>query len=179
MNAATYSALASAIIALAALVFSIVSFNRQQIRADRQQARAEKLAVDSVKPLLWIQSQVYIDIKSIRLRNHGLGPAVIKSARFEKEGYQPTDSVVKLFSGLSNFAWVTFVNLPKGRVVAAQSDITLVKQTLEHLRGQGVEEEDALTILRRFQDEKRGIKVYIEYYDIFGNEMEPLEATLN
>ena len=36
MNAATYSALASAIIALAALVFSIVSFNRQQIRADRQ-----------------------------------------------------------------------------------------------------------------------------------------------
>ena len=140
MNADTYSALASAIIALAALVFSIVSFNRQQIRADRQQARAEKLAVDSVKPLLWIQSQVYIDIKSIRLRNHGLGPAVIKSARFEKEGYQPTDSIVKLFSGLSNFAWVTFVNLPKGRVVAAQSDITLVKQTLEHLRGQRVEE---------------------------------------
>jgi hypothetical protein len=179
VNADTYSALASAIIALAALAFSIVSFNRQQVRADRQQARAEKLAMDSVKPLLWIQSQVYADLKSIRLRNHGLGPAVIKSARFEKEGHEPTNSIVKLFSQLSNVAWVTYVNLPKGRVVATQSDISLVKQTLEHLRGQGVEQKDALAILRRIQNEKKGIKVYIEYYDIFGNEMEPLEETLN
>lgn len=178
MNAGTYSALGSAVIALAALIFSIVSFNRQQARAERQQARAEKLAMDSVKPLLWIQSQVYTDVKSIRLRNHGLGPAVIKSARFEKEGCQPTDSIVKLFDQLSNAAWVTYVNLPKGRVVAAQSDISLVKQTLQHLRGQGIEEKNALALLRRFQSGKKGIKVYIEYYDIFGNEMEPLKDTL-
>jgi hypothetical protein len=178
MNADTYSALASAVIALAALIFSIVSFSRQQVRAERQQARAEKLAMDSVKPLLWVQSQVYLDVKSIRLRNHGLGPAVIKSARFEKEGHQPTNNIVNLFEQPSTVAWVTYANLPKGRVVAAQSDISLVKQTLEHLRDQGIEERNALTLLHQFQDEKKGIKVHIEYYDIFGNEMEPLEDTL-
>lgn len=70
---------------LAALIFSIVSFSRQQDRADKQQARAEKLTVDSVKPLLWIQGQNYIDLKSVQLRNHGLGPAIIKLARFDKK----------------------------------------------------------------------------------------------
>ena len=50
-------AIASVIIALAALIFSIVSFSRQQDQADKQQARAEKLTVDSVKPLLWIQGR--------------------------------------------------------------------------------------------------------------------------
>jgi len=179
MDAGTLSALASAVIALAALVFSIVSFNRQQVRAEQQQARAEKLTMDSVKPLLWIQSQIYADAKSIRLRNHGLGPAIIKSARFEKEGHQSSDNLVELFSRLSNVAWATYVNLPKGRVVAAQTDISLVKQTLEHLLGQGIDEESSLDILRRFQDEKRGIKVYIEYSDIFGNEMEPLREVLH
>jgi hypothetical protein len=52
MDEQSLMAIASVIIALAALIFSIVSFSRQQDRADKQQARPEKLTVDSVKPLL-------------------------------------------------------------------------------------------------------------------------------
>ena len=57
MDEQSSMAIASVIIALAALIFSIVSFSRQQDQADKQQARAEKLTVDSVKPLLWIQGR--------------------------------------------------------------------------------------------------------------------------
>jgi hypothetical protein len=80
----------SAIIALAALMFSIVSFKHQQDRADSY-ARA------SVKPLLSIKSQTYVDLKSIRIVNYGVGPAVIRKAEFRRgsEGV-PTNKIVDL-----------------------------------------------------------------------------------
>lgn len=42
-------------------------------------------------------------------------------------------------------------------------------------RSQDISEEAGLELLRRIQREKKGIKVHIEYLDIFGNEMEPVE----
>lgn len=173
MDEQSLTAIVSVIVAVAALIFSIVSFNRQQDRADSQQARAEKLAVDSVKPLLWIQGQNYVDLKSVQLRNHGLGPALIKLARFERDGTS-TDNLVELFSQTGH-AWVTYVNLPPKRVIPAGGTISLVKQSLENLQGQGMDDAPALSILDRIQREKKGIKVRIEYLDIFGNEMEAVD----
>jgi hypothetical protein len=172
------TAIASVVVAVAALVFSVISFNRQQGRADEQQARAEKLAIDSVKPLLWIQGQNYTNLKSVQLRNHGLGPAVIKLARFERDGVS-TDNLIDLFSVAGGTAaWVTYVNLPPKRVVAAGADISLIKQSLEHLLNQGVSDASAARILDRIQETKKGIKVHIEYLDIFGNDIEPLDFTI-
>ena len=147
------------------MIFSIVSFGRQQDRADKQQARAEKLTVDSVKPLLWIQGQNYIDLKSVQLRNHGLGPAIIKLARFNKNG-NSTENLVELFSK-TRAAWATYVNLPPKRVIAGDT-ISLIKQSLEHLTGQGLDDKSAMRILDQIQQEKEGIMVRTEYYDIFG-----------
>lgn len=177
--------LASVVIALCALIFSIVSFNRQQARAEQQQTRSEKLSVDSVKPLLWLQCQSYTDIKSIQIRNYGLGPAVIKEARFTR-GQNSTDNIVDLFNHLSftetsppqRIRWETFINLPPRRAIPPQGDISLIKQSLNNLRSQGLEEGTALERLRRIQRERRGINAHIEYLDIFGNEMEPLDLTL-
>jgi hypothetical protein len=179
MSAQTLTAGASAIIALAALFFSIVSFQFQQRRADR-------LAKGNVKPKLWIISQGYGDLKSIQLWNHGVGPAIIKSAQFEKAG-ERTDSIVKLFKAVNSddhtqarpVKWVKFVGLKSGRAIPAQGYITLVEQSLKYLRDQGIDDDAARRLLDRWQAEKTGIKITIEYEDILGHKMEPFQETLN
>jgi hypothetical protein len=175
MDAQSLIALSSVIVALAALVFSVVSFRRQQDRADEQQARAEKLTSESVKPLLWIQGQDYVDLKALQLRNHGLGPAVIKHALFEKNGVS-TENMVELFPQ-TGIAWDTYVNLPPKRVIAAGGNISLVKLSLNNLQNQGLDDGSALKILDQAQEAKKGIRIRIEYFDIFGNEMEPIDYT--
>ena len=162
--------IASALIALAALGFSIYSFQSQQ-------ARAERHAVANVRPLLSMKSLNYEDHKAIKLMNYGLGPAIIKRAVFSKGG-NSTDRAVDLFQ-LDIAEWERFQNLPTDRAVPAQGEIVLVEQTLGHLIKQGYSENDAYALLSQWRDQKSGIEVYIEYQDIFGNNMEPLEDKLN
>lgn len=164
--------LMSVIIALGALGFSIYSFQRQQERAD-------KYAQASVKPLLSIKSQGYTDLKSIRLMNYGVGPAIIRKAEFRRDPLEkPTNRLVNLFR-LDNIVWESFVNLPEKRAIPAGEDITLVKQSLQHLIAQGFDEAEGLRLLEDWQIQKKGILVRIEYEDIYGNEMKPLVETLN
>lgn len=167
----------STLAAIAALIFSMVSFRRQQLRADAQQLRAERLSIDSVKPLLWIATQSYVDMKSIQIRNHGLGPAIIESASFEKNG-KSTSHLVELFANLGAASWITYVDLPPKLVIPAGSHLLLVKQSLEHLLNQGMNDADAIKLLEQIQNQKKGIKVFIIYFDIFGNKMAPVDFTL-
>ena len=162
--------IASALIALAALGFSIYSFKSQQ-------ARAEQHAVANVRPLLSMQSLNYVDHKAIKLMNYGLGPAIVKRAVFSKGG-KSTDRIVDLFQ-LDIARWERFQNLPTDRAVPAQAEIVLVEQTLAHLVNQGYSENHACTLLSQWRAQKSGIEVYVEYQDIFGNNMEPLEDKLN
>jgi hypothetical protein len=165
------ASICSVIIAFAALIFSIVSFKRQQDRADTY-ARA------SVKPLLSIKSQIYDDLKSIRIVNYGVGPAVIGKAEFRRgsEGV-PTNKIVDLFN--LNIVWESFVNVLPNRAIPAEGEILLIKASLAHLRGQGHDEKTALAILDQWQRQKTGIFVRIEYEDIYGNPMIPLDDILN
>jgi hypothetical protein len=183
MDAQSWTALASAVIALAALAFSAISFQRQQAQAKRQQDRAEELTMANVKPFLLIQSQTYQNLKSIRITNNGLGPAIIKLAEFRKPGGTPTDKIVELFDHLRKTEprwrmWERFVNVSQNSAIPVQGDLLLIKQSLEHLQKQGVEEAVGLKLLSEWQKEKKGIEVYIEYEDIFGRKMEPLIDTL-
>lgn len=164
------ASICSAIIAFAALIFSIVSFKRQQDRADAY-ARA------GVKPLLSIKSQKFGHLKSIRIVNYGVGPAVIKMAEFRRgpEGV-PTNEIVDLFN--LNIVWESFVNVPPNRAIPAEGEILLIKESLAHLLGLGHNEKTALTILNQWQSQKTGIHVRIEYEDIYGNPMTPLEEIL-
>jgi hypothetical protein len=189
---ATIAAITSAVIALAALGFTIFSFRRQQDRADKQlaqadkqQVQAERFAFSSVRPILRINPQSYRNLKSLRLSNHGLGPAIVTEARFEKNGQPPTPKVVDLFQHLfvsahypqGQLLWETFQDVWPGLALPAQKDILLIKQSATHLIDQGMSEDAALDLLRKWQDERRGIRVYINYTDIYGNKMEPLDFT--
>lgn len=162
--------LSAVIIASTSLIFSIVSFKKQQ-------ARAEIHASASVKPLLSIKSQKYIDLKSIRIENYGVGPAVIRKAEFRRgpEG-TPTNNIVDLFA--LDIVWESFVNAPPNRAIPAQGEIVLIKESLAHLLGQGYDENAARSILNQWQEQKTGILVRIEYEDIYGTPMQVLEETL-
>lgn len=161
----------SALIALSALLFSVFSFKKQQDRADAY----SKI---SVKPLLSIKSQNYVDLKSIQLINYGVGPAVIRKVGFRRApDDESTNKIVDLFN--LNIDWETFVNVPAKRAIPAEGEITLVKQSLKHLMNQGISEDDGLSILRDWKSQKTGILVHIEYSDIYGNEMEPMKEKLN
>jgi hypothetical protein len=183
MSGATVAAIASALIALMALLFSVVSFNRQQTRAAPQQETAEVLAKASVKPLLWIHPQRYLDRKALFLRNYGLGPAIIRSAEFTKEGRPSTHRIVELFDirlpqdPSRSIVWETFDAVPPRRAIPVEGQITLIRQSLGHLVGQGMDESDGLRLLSLWQEQRRGIRVVIAYEDLLGNEMEPLDFT--
>ncbi len=173
---------ASSIIALSALVFSIVSFRRQQSRADQQQLRAERLATARVKPLLWIQRQKYDDLKSMSVRNFGLGPAIVRYARITKAGQPATTDIVELFDirrpeGSSQIVWEKFAGLPEKRAIAAHGEVVLIKESLEHLENQGIDRQLGLKLLDQWEEQAKQIEIDIEYDDILGNRMEPLKFT--
>jgi hypothetical protein len=182
MNWEAVSAVASTLIALAALVFSVVSFQRQQNRAAEQQADAQALAVASVKPLLWVHGQSFIDLKTILLRNYGLGPAVLRRVEFSKEGHPVTNRVADLFDlripgEQSKIFWETFDAIRQNRAIPAQGEIRLLWQSLGHLMGQGVEELEGLALLAEWQEQRSGVRVFIEYEDILGNRLQPIDFT--
>jgi hypothetical protein len=176
MNWATVAAMASALIALSALLFSVVSFRRQQ-------ARAEELARASVKPLLWIHPQRYVDRKALFLRNYGLGPAIIRDAKFMRDSQLSTNRIVDLFNlrhpdePARSIVWETFASVQPGRAIPAQGEITLIRQSLGHLLAQNIERSEGLRMLASWQEQRRGIRVLIHYDDILGNEMKPLDFT--
>lgn len=172
MNWEAVTGISSVIVALAALVFSFLSFRSQQERADKY-ARA------SVKPLLSIKTQGFVDLKSIQVRNSGLGPAIVKKAEFRRASNdEPTTKVVELFK-LNVRSWEFFVNLPPGRVIPAGDEMVLIKQSLGHLMAQGYGENEGLRLLEEWKRQKRGILIHIEYEDIYGIEMKPLDEELS
>jgi hypothetical protein len=73
--------------------------------------------------------------------------------------------------------WETYQDVWSGLVLPAQEGIVLIKESAKHLVNQGLSEPAALNLLRQWQDERRGIRIHIEYTDIYGNEMEPLDFT--
>lgn len=169
------AAVSSAVIALAALGYSVFMFNSQQ-------NRAEEHAQANLRPILTIRTQAYANRKAIILRNVGVGPAVITSATFSKEG-KPTNNVVELFEELPIPYWETYINLPDGTVLPAQEDSILVLQTSRHLMDadvQGVEitKERALEILEQWDEIKSGIHASIKYEDVLGNTQNAVDLTL-
>lgn len=163
------SGVSSAVIAFTALWFSIFSFHTQQERADRYQ-------LASVRPILKVRTQKYINQKSILIINSGVGPAIIKKALFTR-GEHSSNNVVELFD--LNVVWDTYMNLPDDTALQQQENIELVKLTAVALEKGGKSKDVALQILAQWQEQKEGIHMYIEYEDIYGNAQDPINTTLN
>ena len=171
----TVAAISSAIIALIALGYSVFTFKSQQ-------DRAEEHAKANLRPILTILTQEYTNQKAIILRNVGIGPAVITNATFSKDG-KATNNVVDLFEELPIPYWETYLNLPPGTVVPAQEDAILLLQTSEHLMDAHLQEveitrDEALEILRQWDNRKTGIQVSIEYKDVLGNPQTKVDLPL-
>lgn len=78
----------SALVALAALVVTLViAFRverRSQARFEEQLRQSRELAQAGVRPFVTISSQVYEDLKSVRLINRGIGTAVVTKVEFSR-----------------------------------------------------------------------------------------------
>ena len=167
----TIANIAAVTVALVALLFSVFSF-RSQLN------QAERIARANLKPLLSIRSQIYANLKSICVVNYGVGPAVVTKAEFCRTGNDSTDRIVDLFD-LPVPNWDTFTRLPPKRAIQTEGEVTLVKLSLQRLLTDNVQEKEATDLLRRWEDQKSGIQVKIEYEDILGNHQEPLLDVLN
>ena len=169
----------SAFAALAAVIVAVCSERRNQRRFDEQLRESRELAQANVKPLLSVSSQTYADLKSVRLINRGIGSAVITKVEFSR-GQQRTTDLVDLFQINGEFSWETFRRLPKSRFfVAPNETIDLVKLSAPHLHGQGVSEQETISILAQWQQQKSGIHVRLEYGDVLGNPQPACDETLN
>jgi len=169
MDWSVVSGVASTVIALAALIFSLQSFRKQQQWIDRN-ARA------NVRPFFWLKLQGYAELKSVILRNDGVGPAVITKAEFKKNGR----SAIRLIDliDLDIPLWEHYTTLSRRRVVPPQGEVVLLRQSLNHLVDHGVDAQRGLEILARLHAERRGIEIYIEFEDIYGNALEPYREVI-
>jgi hypothetical protein len=181
MNWSAIAAVASAVIALSALGFSVVSFNRQQERAREQQKAAEALAVASVKPFLWIEPLRYLDLKVVTIKNHGLGPAILRHTEFSRESGPPTNNMVELFdlrdprNTSKRIVWERFDSIEDKRVLPVQGEIIAIRQSLKHLVAGGINDEEGYALLREWQRQLGGIRLHIEYDDVLGNHQKPID----
>lgn len=173
------AAITSSATALIALVFSVVSFQRQTKTAD-------EIAHANVKPLLYIHRLRYQDHKSLILRNHGLGPATIIEAAFSREGREATNNIAALFDlrhpdhPMEPIVWQTFDSIEAYRVIPAGGEIVLIRQTARHLMEvNAISKAQALDLLRQWQGQRKGVHVHITYTDVLGQHMDPLDFTFD
>lgn len=171
MDWSATAALASVIIAAAALTFSILSFRAQQQWADKN-------AQANVRPFFWTKVLTYADHKAVILRNDGVGPAVITSLTFTRSGRSEA-RVVDLLNVSPPKYWETFTAARSGRVVPPQGEIVLLRQTRDHLLGQGITDTAAaLDLLRDIQQDWHGITLEVRFHDIYEHERPPYTREL-
>ena len=168
-----------AVAAVAALYLSYRNEKRNQDRFADQLKLSQEIASANIRPLLTIHSQIYVNDIGISLINKGIGTAVITDIEFEKDG-RTTKSIVDFFDLGSDIMWDTFWKFSeKKSYLSAGKKRQLVELTVGNLKTQGWPEEKAIELLSRWQEQKRGIKIRIEYSDVLGNSIEPYCDTLN
>jgi hypothetical protein len=62
--------------------------------------------------------------------------------------------------------------------VPPQKEIVLVKQSLNHLLGQGIDASQGRDILKDWQSQRRGIEIRVEFEDLYGNAIQPYEKVI-
>lgn len=181
MNVNVIHTIASVLTAIVALVALIVAFfveRRNQARFEEQLRQSRDTAKANIKPLLIISSEVFDDVKSVRLINRGIGTAIITRVEFSR-CEQRTTNLVELFQINGQFKWETFRRLPATNVfISPNETIDLVRLSAQHLQTQGISIEDTRSILKQWQQQKSGIRILLEYEDVLGNRQPAYEEIL-
>jgi hypothetical protein len=153
---------ASGVIALCALIVSVVAVTVNVVTELRGR-RHDRL---SVRPVVQINEQSYLDRVCVTLENRGLGPLRIRSARFDDGAGRITESLIEHMP--SGRTWRDFWGRIDGDYVQAGAVLELV--LLE-----GSPSDDEFCAYRDQVRQHLGrITVRVQYEDLYGCLMQPV-----
>lgn len=153
-----FATVASAIIALAAFIISLVSLYVAHA-ALKIQRRHNVL---SVKPIPMVSVADYEDCLTVKILNYGSGPLIIKAVQVKKES-QVRESLLAWMPSLPDgIYWATFVGSVKDRSLLPGNEIKLLELTGDHTENEfEVVRDGCRTALSP-------LTVVVEYTDVYG-----------
>ena len=173
---------ASIIVAVAALVVAIRSERRAKQQFEEQLAYQEKIAIANIKPLVSILQSKYLSLQSVKLRNDGVGTAVIKNISINKGNQAVELRMAELFKFPNHepFAWDRYIVL-RGEPIHLQTgnSVTLIEISEGNLVQQEIGREDARAIIHSFQKQTEGIMITVDYEDVLGNPQDQYKKVLH
>lgn len=160
----------SIVLAIIAIILSLLAEKRTRIRFHTEQNLNKKIAEANAKPILSVWTTEYTNHKGIALINNGTGTAVITKIEFSK-GSQTEKNIAKLFKKSKDFSWDTYWTFSETKFyIQAGQEVVLVSLTLKGLVQQDLKEKEALQILNEWQADMEGIRIRITYDDVFNNQ---------
>jgi hypothetical protein len=169
-NAANaFGALASAVAAFLALIFSVVAI-WISMRNARAQERHNEL---TVRPLAEVTVADFEDSVRVKLLNNGTGPMILKAITVS-DGKDALSNLIDWMPDLPHGrAWTNFSKNFASRTLAAGSELVLVELT---------EMEDEVGFARCrdvVREALSPLTVNVEYMDIYNNTMKPVRKPLD
>lgn len=153
-----FATVASAIIALAAFIISLVSLYVSHA-ALKIQRRHNVL---SVKPIPMISVADYEDRLTVKVLNNGSGPLIIKDVQAKKES-QVRESLIAWMPSLPDgMYWAMFVGPVKDRSLLPGNEIKLLELTGNH------SENEFETVRDSCRTALCPLTVVVEYTDVYG-----------
>jgi hypothetical protein len=162
------AAIASATVALLALIISVVSLYVAHTTLKHQRAHN----VLSVRPLPMIAVGDYENNVFVKLRNDGPGPLIIQTLQVQA-GAASKDSIIDWMPDLPvGVDWVTFVGPIPGRSISSGGELTLVE--LAGNKGNAV----FLTARDAVRAALSRLEVAVKYTDVYGTSLSPYQKDL-
>lgn len=169
-TANSIATIASASIALAAVILSIASIWIARSTLKSQQAH-NKL---SVRPLAYIMIGDYDGRIFVKVRNNGTGPMIINSVTVVG-ATDPSKPLIQSMPLLgSRIAWTNFVEDCSGRSVPVGGEIDLLDFTFQEGFCESEYQRASLQIRRILGD----FEICVNFTDIYGSDLPPSQRSL-
>ena len=151
------------IIAVCALFVSILAVVVSLLALKIQRTHNQK----SLKPIIFIEPYDYENCIQIKIRNEGLGPAIVKNIRVKNNNLEEKSSI---------FSWLPS-NLPENmnykEYWTRSKNFVLRPGSLDHMLEIPVNTDDPVQRAEREKARKilKDLTVYVEYGDVYENPM--------
>jgi len=169
-TANSIATIASAIIAAAAIILSIISI-AVALFTLKNQKQHNKL---SVRPLAYVMIGDYDGHIFVKIRNHGTGPLILKSVKIigaKNPNLPLINSMPPLEPGI---AWKNFVEDCTDRSVPVGGEIDLVDLTFHDNFPKAEFEKSSLKVRKALGR----LEIQVNYTDIYGSALTPAQRNL-
>ena len=151
------------IVAICALIVSIVAVTISWLGLKIQRTHNQK----SLKPIIFIEPYDYENCILIKIRNEGLGPAIVKRIRVENDKLEEKSSI---------FNWLPPIlpaNMNYREYWTRSKNFVLRPGSLDHMLEIPVNTDDPIQIRERdkIRSILKDLTVHVEYGDIYENTM--------